>query len=270
MGIMVGTIGAFLMMKTRMVDKSDNIKYFKTYEQLEDDIYYWSSSRVAGVIVDAMHFPIKDLRKLRTLCDDRGILLIFDEILTGFRLALGGMQEFIGVVPDVACFGKAMGNGYPISALVGRRDIMKVLEKNTFVSTTFGGDLVGITAALRTIEQLEKRKTPVNLNNKGHTFKQKANVLLNNMCKRYFELTGYNPMLTMNFLNDKPLQAKAKFIKYMYDEGIFTYGNFNLMHAHSEEDMQKTVEALFVVLPKLYFDIENDNLGDEQLREVRK
>lgn len=252
-----------------VVSFSPGIKHFKNYDQLENDISYWSPSHVAGVIVDTMHFPIADLRKLRKLCDDSGILLIFDEILTGFRLALGGMQEFIGVVPDLACFGKAMGNGYPISALVGRRDIMKVLEKNTFVSSTFGGDLVGITAAWYTIKQLEKRKTPVSLDNKGRTFKQKANILLKDMHKKYFELTGYNQMLTMNFLNDKPFQAKAKFIKGMYDEGIFTYGNFNLMEAHSEEDMQKTLGALYMVLSSVYYDIENDNLGDEKLREVR-
>ncbi len=97
------------------------------------------------------------LKKVRTLTKKYGCLLIFDEIVTGFRVHLKGAQYFYGVTPDVSCFGKAMANGMPISAIVGKRKIMKNFDK-IFFSTTFGGETLSIVAALETIKYLEKKK----------------------------------------------------------------------------------------------------------------
>src|SRR5207249_11252836 len=80
---------------------------------------------------------------------------IFDGIVTGFRLALGGAQEHFGVVPDLACFGKGMSNGFPLSALVGRRDIMRLLEE-VFFSFTAGGEVASLVACLATLSKLER------------------------------------------------------------------------------------------------------------------
>ncbi len=98
------------------------------------------------------------LAALRKLCDETGVLLIFDEIVTGFRHALGGMQSLEGIIPDVAIFGKAMGNGYPISAVVGRKEYMSVLRPtgNALLSGTYNGNPVSTAAALKTIEILER------------------------------------------------------------------------------------------------------------------
>lgn len=95
------------------------------------------------------------LEAVRALADRHGAVLVFDEIVTGFRIALGGAQAFYGVTPDLACFGKAMGNGMPISAIVGRRDIMRVME-DVFVSGTFGGEALSLAASLATIDKLER------------------------------------------------------------------------------------------------------------------
>lgn len=105
----------------------------------------------AGVMDPAPGF----LERLRELCDTHGTLLIFDEIVTGFRIDLGGAQKKYGVTPDLACFGKAMGNGMPISAVVGRRQYMRAME-DIFFSGTFGGEALSLAAALATLDKLER------------------------------------------------------------------------------------------------------------------
>ena len=97
------------------------------------------------------------LRELREACTRSGTLLIFDEIVMGFRLALGGAQEFFGVDPDLSCFSKAMAAGMPLSAVVGRRDVMREMERLQ-VSTTFGGELAALAVCVRAIEVF--RRTP--------------------------------------------------------------------------------------------------------------
>ena len=95
------------------------------------------------------------LERLRALTERYGVVLIFDEIVTGFRIDLGGAQRRYGVVPDLAAFGKAMGNGMPISAVVGRAEFMKGME-DIFFSTTFGGETLSLAAALATVDKLER------------------------------------------------------------------------------------------------------------------
>ena len=116
---------------------------------------------VAGVILEPVALdppPPGFLEGVRRLCDEHGTVLIFDEIITGFRLHLGGAQAHYGVTPDLATFGKALANGWPISALVGRAALMDVLE-DAFYSFTFGGELPAIAAALKTVELMRREFT---------------------------------------------------------------------------------------------------------------
>lgn len=98
------------------------------------------------------------LNKVIKLSHKHGAVVIFDEVVTGFRFPGLSAQKFYGVVPDIATFGKAMGNGFPISAVCGKSKIMRELEGDCFVSSSYGGDLVGITAALETIRILESER----------------------------------------------------------------------------------------------------------------
>ena len=106
----------------------------------------------AGVETPTIEF----LQAVRRLANKYQVILIYDEIVTGFRMNIGGAQAEYGVVPDLACFGKSMANGMPISALVGRADIMDLMEK-VFISGTFGGELLSIAAAITTLEKLQKK-----------------------------------------------------------------------------------------------------------------
>ena len=113
----------------------------------------------AAVILEPMNTaepPAGYLQGLKDLAHRHGALLIFDEIITGFRWSIGGAQAHYGVTPDLACFGKAMGNGMPISAVVGRADIMRLME-DIFYSGTFGGETLSLAAAIATIDKIETR-----------------------------------------------------------------------------------------------------------------
>src|SRR5262249_18467666 len=107
------------------------------------------------------------LEELKRLCHQRGALLIFDEMWTGFRLALGGAQQRFGVTADLACFSKAIANGMPLSALTGRADVMRLLEKDVFFFTTFGGEALSLAAARATIGELRGHGVPEQLDGRG-------------------------------------------------------------------------------------------------------
>ncbi len=94
------------------------------------------------------------LKAIRALCDRYGVVLVFDEIVTGFRIHLGGAQAAFGVTPDLAAFGKAMGNGMPISAIVGKREIVRLME-DIFFSGTFGGEALSLAASIATLDKLQ-------------------------------------------------------------------------------------------------------------------
>ena len=98
------------------------------------------------------------LQKVRDLCTEKGIVLIFDECTSGFRETLGGLHKKFNVNPDMAMFGKALGNGYAITAVIGKRDIMEYAQE-TFISSTFWTERIGVVAGLKTLEVMEKTKS---------------------------------------------------------------------------------------------------------------
>ncbi len=130
-----------------------------SYNDLNDLEQKLQANKVAAVILE----PIQSngpkegyLESVKELAHKYGSVVIFDEVVSGFHYALGGAQEVFGVSPDLVAFGKGMANGYPISAVAGRKDLLEQIEKGVFISTTFGGDSISIAAALATIKILEQ------------------------------------------------------------------------------------------------------------------
>jgi glutamate-1-semialdehyde aminotransferase len=197
---------------------------------------------VAAVIVE----PETDhdyLKFLREWCSNNGSLLIFDEIITGFRFDLGGAQRLYDVTPDLACFGKSMANGYPISALVGRKDIMKRMAPpdNIFYSGTFFGETLSIAAAIATIDKLENLDVPGYLLRSG-IFLERDILKLK---KKYdlwetIKLYGYYPLLRLKFANDR---IRTLFTREMAQQGVLIIGSNNLSFAHKAPELQKIVTA---------------------------
>lgn len=115
---------------------------------------------VAAVITEATTTePPKDdfLNKLKDLCHKNGALLIFDEVVNGFRFALGGAQEFFGVTPDMATYGKAAANGMPLSVVAGKKEIMDEADRKVFISTTFGGECLSLAAGMAVMQEIKTK-----------------------------------------------------------------------------------------------------------------
>ena len=121
------------------------------------DLLKRHDSDIAALVIEPTGKAVPQpgfLEEVRRLCDHYGVILVFDEVISGFRIDMGGAQAYYNVTPDLAAFGKAMANGYPLSALVGKREIMSKME-DIFFSATFGGELSSIAAAIATISKLE-------------------------------------------------------------------------------------------------------------------
>lgn len=152
---------------------------FNDLDALED-VLSRDGDQIAAVIMEpTSKDPAQPgyLEGVRALTERHGVVLVFDEIITGFRVALGGAQAKSGVTPDLACFGKAMGNGMPISAVVGRTDIMKGMEE-IFFSATFGGETLSLAAAIATIDKLERDNVPERLGARGAKLMEGINLEL--------------------------------------------------------------------------------------------
>ena len=151
------------------------------------------------------------LNKVRSLCSKHKVILIFDECTTGFRETLGGLHKRYKVNPDICIFGKALGNGYPITAIIGKKKIMKY-TKNTFISSTFWTDRIGSVAALKTIDIIEKKKT----------FK-KILLISSEIKKNWINIAKKNDLEIEIFGIDSILKFKFKSKDNNLYKGIITY-----------------------------------------------
>jgi glutamate-1-semialdehyde 2,1-aminomutase len=147
---------------------------FNDIERLEREVRgKWGD--LAAIIVEPMLgnvagiMPLPGwLEKIRELCDEFGIVLIMDEVKTGFRLARGGAQEYFGIQADLVTYAKAMGNGFPIAAIAGREEVMMTIEPGLMAhGGTFAGNAVGVAAAAATLEILEREPILETINQRG-------------------------------------------------------------------------------------------------------
>jgi glutamate-1-semialdehyde aminotransferase len=183
---------------------------------------------------------------LRRHCTKHGIVLIFDEIITGFRYELGGAQELYGVTPDLATFGKAMANGMPISALVGRRDIMKRMEPpdNIFYSGTFFGETLSIAAAIATIKKLEELDVPGHLVRTGIILeKEILDIRSDAGLEDIVSIDGWYPKQTISFHGNQQNQLRSLFIAKMAENGVLIINSNNLSYAHKEPEIEQILDA---------------------------
>jgi glutamate-1-semialdehyde aminotransferase len=224
-------------------------------------------SETACVILEPFVFEEpKDnfLQKLRDLCDENGTLLIFDEMWTGFRIALGGAQEFFGVDADLACFSKAVANGMPISVLTGRRDIMQLLEKDVFFFTTFGGEALSLAAAKATINEIREKNVTVYLAQQGKKLKEGYNQIINDLGIDYSKCIGYDCRSIITFDQNKsgqnPLEMKSLVQQEMIKRGILWSGFHNMSFSHSDEDVEYTLKAYRNILPFLKNTVDKKNV----------
>jgi len=183
---------------------------------------------------------------LQELMRKDGALLIFDEMITGFRFALGGAQELFGVTPDLATFGKGMANGMPLSAIVGRADIMAEMEQ-IFFSSTFGGEALSLAAAIATIDKMRREPVIETLWRNGENLAEAVHGLVSTYnLESHISLQGKAPWMVV-ITNDRP-DASGQAIKTMliYElaaRGVLSLGSHNISYAHTEEDCAHAAAA---------------------------
>ena len=177
------------------------------------------------------------LKEVRELANFYGSVLIFDEIITGFRIDLGGAQKVYGVTPDLACFGKAMANGMPIAALVGQAEIMTHMEK-IFFSTTFGGEALSLAAAIATIDKLKATDATKRMRTLGASLKSMASEVLNslNLTTR-FNVEGPDWRPVVSSRDKYPILATSLLRQELIENGIFMGSAFNLCLAHDDDQV---------------------------------
>ncbi|MBI5412965.1 aminotransferase class III-fold pyridoxal phosphate-dependent enzyme [Candidatus Peregrinibacteria bacterium] len=193
------------------------------------------------------------LEKVKEIAHKHGAVLIFDEMVTGFRWALGGAQEYYGVIPDLACFGKAVSGGYPISIISGKTDIMKRLDE-VFVSTTFGGFTLGVVAAIECIKMMrEYGDVHKHMHEIGEYFMQQANQLSqkNNL---QVEFVGYGPHPVMK-VKIKDDYLSRVFKTFVYQEfnksGILFSSSMMFGYEHKKKEIDLILKVYEEICRKL-------------------
>ncbi len=192
---------------------------------------YWMMD-AAAFVLEPDRFEPDVLQHIVDFCKYSGTVVIFDEVITGFRMAPGGARQALGVIPDISCYGKAMANGMAVSAVAGPWEIMQNFEYG-FWSTTHGGETISLAAAKATLEQLADGKLLADMAIKGEWLRDKL--------EEYgVPVTGYPQHLVWNF---DDLEHKTWVQQCFAEDGILFNGHFFMSAAHTEEDIHWTIVA---------------------------
>ena len=205
--------------------------------------------QIAAVIMEpiGVQDPLPGfLQQVAELTRGDGALLVFDEMVTGFRVALGGAQEHFEITPDLACFGKAIANGFPLSAVVGRRDVMELFNE-IFFSFTFGGEAVSLAAAKATIEVMRERDVIAHLWEQGQRLKDGYQVLAREYgLEKLTECQGLPPHTVALFRDQQgqeSLLLKSLFMQECLKRGVLFSGVQNICFSHSPADIDTTLRV---------------------------
>jgi glutamate-1-semialdehyde 2,1-aminomutase len=182
------------------------------------------------------------LHKVRKLATDRGIVLIFDECTSGFRQTFGGLHKMYGVEPDMAMFGKALGNGYAITAIIGRREIMEAAQ-STFISSTFWTERIGPTAALKTLEVMDKLKSWDTITSTGHQIRQGWQKLADQHGLK-IDHWGLPALTGVTFQSANALAYKTLITQEMLAKGYLAGNSVYVCTEHTPEVVSGFFEAL--------------------------
>jgi len=229
---------------------------YNNLAQLEDLMARYGD-QTAAIIMTPFGHPLHQkmeepkpgfLEGVRELANKYGAVLVFDEVRTCFRLRMGGAQELYRVTPDLTVLGKGMANGYAISVVTGKAEVMMTAAQKLFISSTFFPNSDGYVAALKTIEILERDKVLDKIWEKGGRFLKKVQGIIN----KYnvgAELSGVAPMFFITFKKDKAETHRARrddFYTQLIRRGIFFTPHHHgyICYRHTEQDLDITAQAI--------------------------
>ena len=223
--------------------KFNDIKEFKKIIQ---------KNKLAAVIMEVSRLKETKkifLKEIRKITKKKNICLIYDECTSGFRETYGGLYKKYGITPDIVVYGKSIANGYPLCAIVGKKNIMKNLEKS-FVSSTFWTDRVGYAAAIKTLTIMKREKTWLKLKSKGLIIKD----LWKKYAKKYnldITIQGLDALPTFIFNYDNHLELKTFLTQEFLKKNILTSNTIYLSAYHSNKVLKKYEKILNIVFKKI-------------------
>ncbi len=236
-----------------------NLTHEFIYNDIESlrAIFTQYPNQVAAVTLEPVHSTLPNagfLEEVKRVTHEYGAVLVFDELVTGFRLGMGGAARRFGVEPDLACYGKAISNGEPLSVLAGKREIMQALDANNiFFSFTYAGYLPSLRAALATLTFMQKKKVHAILRRQG----EKIMRGYNQSAKKHAVPTvaaGVSPIIGFMFKDEKGgdnLPLKSLFLQECAKVGILTNGTALINYAHTDAIVAKVLEQFEQVLALL-------------------
>lgn len=212
---------------------------------------------VAAIVMEPMNAeepPVGYLEEMRDLAHADGALFIFDEVITGFRYAPGGAQELFGVTPDLAAFGKGLGNGMPISAVVGKEQYMRLFEE-VFFSGTFGGETLSLAAANAVVDKLRREPVIEHLHEFGRALNETVQAGIDaNGLGGVIRLLGRD-CWTLLGVEDHERASKEEIRTFLLTRGlchgVLANGSHNVCYAHDDRDLAQCSAAYGFMLEEL-------------------
>ena len=219
-------------------------------------VFAENPGEIAGVIITPVGHPMAKpiiappsgyLQAVVDLAHEHGAVVTFDEVRTGFRVSMGGASERYGVVPDLTTVGKAMANGYSIAALVGRREVMSVYEKDAFLSSTYFPNSLEMAASMKCLEILERDKVPDAIWERGTKFLARLGEIVDRSGVPVTK-SGIPPMpfLTFDHADEYYRERRTEFYTQCIRRGLFVqpYHHWYICYRHTEADLDRALEVV--------------------------
>jgi glutamate-1-semialdehyde 2,1-aminomutase len=221
---------------------------------------------VACVVMEPMNLNFPNpgfLEGVRELTKAHGVVLVFDETITGFRFSEGGAQELFNVIPDLSTFGKGIANGFPLSVVTGKREIMMEMEE-IFFSGTFGGELLSLAAAKAVLQLHINQEVVPQLREIGTDLKERVSLAISQTnTDQLLSLSGDPTWVFLSWQgteNYSPEILKTYFLQEMFQLGVLILGTHNVNLAHTPKHLKKLEESYLTTLSSLSKAVSRDNL----------
>jgi glutamate-1-semialdehyde aminotransferase len=233
-----------------------------TYNKIEELEEIVSKNKDIGVITvePVRHQEPKNgfLKKVRKIADEIGAVLIFDEITSGWRMRIGGIHELYGVRPDIAVYGKAMSNGFPMAAVVGKSEVMDAAQES-FISSTYWTDRIGPAASIATINKMLERDVPSHLCKIGESI-SKGWAELAEKHGLELRIMGIPPLTTFEFDHEEKQAMHTLFTQEMLYRGYLASKSVYVSYAHTEKHISKYLEDVDDVFRTIRKAVESKNI----------
>ena len=223
-----------------------------------------NKGEIAAIMMEPVRSSMPNnnfLHEVRNLATKIEVPLIFDEITSGFRMNCGGVHMYLNVEPDIAVFGKALGNGYPISAVVGKKHIMESAQ-DSFISSTFWTERVGFTAALATLNKFKQDKVHEKLIESG----QRINSGWKKLALKYnlpIKINGIPPLTNLKFDNNDSLLTQTMYAKFMIDQNYLVGSSVYTTYAYTKNIIDNFLKATDKSFKKIACAIKNDDIDPD-------